>query len=227
MAKSENTAIVAAKPVTVAPKSMGISALNKQIAGIALMGKTFVQSSTEYQKSLHECALNCFYHAQEHGDATPMLHLLEAIPSHTTTRMLRGEIMSWVKSVSPIHFYIAKDGSNAVRLLKKDEDGHKEFKTEEAQTPFYETKRVVEARDAAFKAAGKSLEPLTLKDIRNRIFGVRKTFESAFEKDKNGNIRGVADGDQAAIKKALSAIEEAFRDSTGKKGAALEAKEAA
>lgn len=204
-------------------ENVTLAALKKQIEIVILAAKTLVQSSGEFEKKLHEAARNCVFHAHDHGDAMPALHLLEGLPNHEVIRGFRGEVMAYIKAVSPIHFYIGKDGGNAVRLLKQGETGFKPFNLEEAETPFYERKATKDAREAAFQAATKSLtNPLGLKDLRARIFGLRKTFEAAQEKDRNGNIRGVADGEKTAMKKVLDAVEEAFREAAGKKGAALE-----
>ena len=227
VASATNTETVASEAVTVKAVTPTLKLLNTMIDTVLLGAKTLIQSSDQWQKQLHDAVYGCVLHAHDHGDCMPALRLLEGLPNHEVIRGFRGEIMSYIRSVSPISFYIGKDGANRVRLLKDGEPGYRAFDLEEAQKPFYERETVKKAREAAFQAASKTLQPLTLKDIRSRIFGVRRTFESAFEKDKNGNIRGVAEGEQAAIKRVLASVEDAFRDAAGKKGEALEPKKEA
>lgn len=176
--------------------------------------KATMQSVLLLEKQASEQAVICLQHANDYGDVMPADRLVKGLAEHPhpLTKAMGMELVAWFRANSPIRW----DSKAKPRQAKETEEGYKPYNEESAkETPFFETAQAKRSRTAADAARKKALEPATFKDFLNRAKGLTRWFETLNEADKNGDVRGIKNGEAAKIKRGIKAINEALVDTYG------------
>lgn len=141
--------------------------------------KTVCTSAARLQVRIHEIALECLQHAQEHGDATLINTLYRGLPTGQRTESLRV----WVETYSPIRF--KSDGG--VGVLKAEAKAFTPYDLVNAETnPYYTERETVK-------------KPLTLDQLIKLANGMVNKVNKAEEEGR------IAEGEDPAKMKAFAA----------------------
>lgn len=136
---------------------------------------TIVTTAGALQTLIHETAIECLQHAQEHGDVTIIDALVKALPKGQRVESL----IEWVQDYSPVRW----NGAKEVGLLKKEAKAFTPFDIETAMTdPYY-----------SHTAEQRSKQKLSLEALQNIVAGLSTRIEKAVE---NGTIKDGEDVDQ-------------------------------
>lgn len=172
--------------------------------GIAI--KSHVQSTEQLEIKIAETAFAALKHAHDHGDVMPMDRIVKDLNIHPTTRTLMQEVISWVRANSPIWW----DAKGLPHQAKEGEPNYKPYNEEGAEKEsFFRRPAAVRAREAANAAHENALKPYTLKSFIGRLHGLRKAYDSAKEPNAQGDIRGIARGEDKKIREFLKTVETA------------------
>lgn len=161
---------------------MDLKTINKRIK---LIGTNYGKINAYVQ----ETAVGVLEHAQEHGDCTPALRLVQAMPASAR----RGLLINWFGTFSPIGMNV-KQGK--VGFHKPGSKAYNPFNLEGARiTNWFET---AEAKD-------EDLPDTTLDDVRTALDRLAKRFQSKLD---NGDV---AANDVDAVRRTVAAVTELRR----------------
>lgn len=135
---------------------------SKQVMGMITRVKTM---GKKYDALVHETAIQCLLHAQEHGDVRLMDRLIHALGRGYRAKGLKV----WVEKFSPIRW----NGDGNVGLAKEGTKIYAPFDVETADaTPFWTLE----------EAAERTAKPLTLEALH----AIVNNFSKQVEKVGNG-----------------------------------------
>ncbi len=145
--------------------------IDKKIAGIKTRSATLATD-------IHNVAVSCIAHCQEHRDATKAKRLVDALSKANRPETLKA----WFMAYSPIRF----NGDGDVKLAKEGTKGYTPFDLDgAAKTPYYEKFR---EEDAA--------KQLAVGDVDRRFWALLGTMRKALAGE--GTV-AVKDEDRAAV----------------------------
>ena len=143
-------------------------------ADVRAMIATVVAEAGKVQHDIHEAALQCIAHAEEHGDITLADHLVKELEANATGQRT-ATLRDWFAKFSPIRW---NNKTGEVGLLKNKEA--------EAYTPFdYDA-----ASASPYYGMGKEVRPkeLTLDQLRKSLLNIGKRIERAEKGEGNVTI---------------------------------------
>ena len=148
--------------------------------------KLLVASAGKLQARIHDVALECAEHAQEHGDVTLADTLVKSL--ETEARGQRTETLKlWFKTFTPIRW----NGKEEIGLDKEGSKTYTPFDLESASAnPYYQ-----------FAGKEKAPTELTMEALRKMLNGMLARVERA-EKGE-GKVR-IADGEDVEEMKMLA-----------------------
>jgi hypothetical protein len=183
-----------------------LALIDKAITGV----KTTVQSLVALEALVHDAASGCILHAEKHGDTGPADRLMKGLEEnpHPLTKNLSAELAAWFREFSPIRWNAKKQ----IKLLKEGDPDYAAFNTKESQeTPFNKRPQAIKARAIATNAGRNALKPVDTNMMQARLDGNVKFLENAKKPDANGQVRGIANGQDALLKGMAEAASEAAK----------------
>lgn len=145
--------------------------------------KLIARNSDKLNKLIHTTAVGVLVHAQEHGDCTAALRLVQAMPvSHR-----RGLLINWFALYSPIGMNVA---NGKVGFHKPEAKAYKPFDVETAEAnPFYNSA----------EAQKEDLPDTTLEAANKMIFAVATKLQKQLDdgrvaaNDRDAVVARIAD----------------------------------
>lgn len=142
---------------------------------VVSMIKRVATNSRKLNELIHDTAVQCMLHAQQHGDCTLMDNLVKSLHRGARVKALR----IWVEDFSPIRW----NGDDKVGILNEKAKTYTPYQIEEAQAkPFYDY------------TTENQKQPLTLEQLIKLVDGIPARIDKA-END------GRFEGDVEAAKK--------------------------
>lgn len=152
----------------------------KQVQGMIIRVRN---AGKKYDALVHETAIQCLMHAQEHGDVRLMDRLVGALGRSTR----KNGLVFWVETFSPIRW----NGDAKIGLLKEDAKTYTPFNVEDAdETPFWDL------------APEPPVKPFNLAELLKLIEGLDKRIDRAVDK-------GTFEGDEDEARELVARVQRA------------------